>query len=195
MVNCSAALFTHNGVEGIGEWQAYQDWCRGQFGQWCGLYRSQTFEHCRNGRLHGHSMLQFRKKVNLPLTRFAFHGRMPNARPSWSDYLGENLNRKKAQQSYDRGFFYVWADKLGTCRDAHGALCVAGNYAPVWTDARFRYQVMGEWPETLWKKYQLSHEVYDLYILRSRDNYPRRKRNLDEVRQGEERSGFFKKRH
>ena len=46
---------------------------------------------------------------------FAFKGRAPNA--SVNDLLNEGLCRKKNQQSVDRSFFYVSADKEGTERN------------------------------------------------------------------------------
>ena len=37
------------------------------------------------------------------------------------------------QQHLDRGFFYVWANKIGTRTLPGGEPCVAGNYWPCWT--------------------------------------------------------------
>jgi hypothetical protein len=75
----------------------------------------------------------------------------------------------------------VWADKLGTCRDVDGRICVAGNVAPCWTDEHFTYTVEGKWPEKLWKQRKLSTETYRSYMYLSRDGVPARKRNLEEV--------------
>ena len=62
---------------------------------------------------------------------------------------------------------------------------MAGNYEPCWTKAKIRYQVLGAWPEKLWKQYKLATDVYEHYLYLSRDGVPYRKRNLDEVRQHE----------
>ena len=94
---------------------------------------------------------------------------------------------RKLQIGIDRGFFYVWANKVGTARDAEGNLCVAGNYAPVWTDECFRYQVLGAWPEKLWKQRKLATDTYKEYLFLTRDGVVSRKRNLDAVEQAEER--------
>jgi hypothetical protein len=108
--------------------------------------------------------------------------------------------------STNRGFFYVWANKIGTVVDATGQFCVEGNYWPCWALGLFTYQVLGAWPETLWKQrklftYQvlgawpetlwkqrkLTAEVYQEYLYLTRDGVVGRKRNLDEVLREEER--------
>ena len=62
---------------------------------------------------------------------------------------------------------------------------MAGNYEPCWTTAKIRYQVLGAWPEKLWKQYKLAGDVYERYLYCCRDGVVFRKRNLDEVRQQE----------
>ena len=85
------------------------------------------------------------------------------------------------------GHFYVWADKLGTLRSTRTEkLCVAGNYEPSWTHARNNYQVLGAWPEKLWKSHKLSHERFEEYLFSCRDGVTHRKRNLDVCRTREE---------
>ena len=115
---------------------------------------------------------------------FAFHALKPNVSPT--DLCGEGLCRKKLQVSIDRGFFYVWANKFGTVQHTSGELC-AGNYAPVWTTEKYRYQVLGAWPEKLWKQRKIATEVCKEYLHLTRDGVPARKRNLETVEQEEER--------
>lgn len=87
----------------------------------------------------------------------------------------------------DRGFFYCWADKVGTQRDELGQECTAGNYAPCWTEEHCTYTVKGKWAENLWKAHKLSHETYDRYLYACRDGVVYRKRNLEACQEREER--------
>ena len=48
------------------------------------------------------------------------------------------------------------------------------------------YQVLGKWPETLWKQLKLSTELSDEYLFLMRDGVLARKRNLEAVREHEE---------
>ena len=75
----------------------------------------------------------------------------------------------------------MWANRIGTQRTASGDLCVAGNYAPAWTDTLSRYRVLGKWLENLWQDFKLTHEQYHEYLFASRDGVPYRKRNFDMV--------------
>ena len=91
------------------------------------------------------------------------------------------------QKSIDRGMFYVYADKIGTCRDELGNVCVDGNYWPAWEEhATDTYQVFVEWPKALWQQYKLTHDGFDSLLPKCRHNYLSNKRNLDAVRQREE---------
>ena len=99
--------------------------------QWSVKHWSATLEESGSGTQHIHLMLQFIRQVDVPSTIFMFEGVKPNVRTSWSDYLGEPFARKSPQRSFDRGFFYVWADKAGAVRMPDGNICVAGDYAPV----------------------------------------------------------------
>ena len=130
-------------------------------------------------------MLQFSATVDRTVVGFVFEGLRPNASPC--DYCGEGLCRKRMQLSIDRGFFYVWCDKIGTCRDSSDKPCVAGNYAPCWTTEKKTYEVKGAWPEKLWKQRKLSNEDYRSYLYLCRDGVPGRVRNLEEVVQEESR--------
>ena len=71
----------------------------------------------------------------------------PRADPN--DLLGDGWCKKKLQESFNRGFFYVWADKVGTQRDEHGDQCVAGNYEPVWeSTVDCHYDMKSRWAES-----------------------------------------------
>ena len=134
--------------------------------------------------------MQFKKPVDWASSHFAFRGVRPNAGPNnlpGQDYCGKGIGGRNPQKSIDRGFFYVWADKIGTCRDELGRICVEGNYAPAWIKGAMEtYQVFVEWPDTLWKQYKLCHEAYDDLLPKCRQNYLSKKRNLDAIRQREE---------
>ena len=124
-----------------------------------------------SGALHAHVMLQFRVAVDKTASPFAFGGMKPNISPT--DLCGEGLRRKKLQSSIDRGFFYVWANKVGAVSNTGGEPCVRGNYEPVWTQQRSRYQVLGAWPEKLWKQRKLTgHPTQTLSQDRGRRGLP-----------------------
>jgi hypothetical protein len=129
-------------------------------------------------------MLQFRKSEERTLTSFKYKDSRPDA--STNDLCGQGQCRKKLQQSLDRGFFYVYADKKGTVRNSAGKECTAANYFPAWTEERFTYEVLGAWPEKLWKQYKVSTAVYEDLLFKSRDGVPSRKRNLDLCREHDE---------
>ena len=185
-IQSKGVLLTYNGPDLAEEdaWPEFKQWVLDHLKLWCVLYFCATLESCRRRKRHMHLMLQFHKAVDCLSTKFAFRDIRPNARPNW-DYCGQGRNKKNPQQSLDRSFFYVWANKIGTCFDAGGALCVSGNYGPSWSDSHFLYEVNGDWPEKLWKRYQLTHKQYREYLIRCRDRVPGRLRNLEEAMQGE----------
>jgi hypothetical protein len=138
-----------------------------------------------SGKLHTHLAAQFRKDIDRTTRFFAYEGRAPNA--SVNDYLDEGLCKRRFQLSVNRGFFYVWADKIGTVRNGKGKPCVAGDHQPVWTSAMSRYKVFGKWCENLWKQRKLTHERFEQYLFLTRDGVISRKRNLDVVKEWEQR--------
>ena len=93
--------------------------------QWKVKHWSATLEESESGARHVHLMLQFFQRIDVPSSTFAFEGVKPNARPAWTDYLGAPFARRNMQEALDRGFFYVWADKVGTVRMPDGSICVA----------------------------------------------------------------------
>ena len=92
-------------------------------------------------------MLQFRKVVDTTAAAFHILNWKPNIRPSHAGLLGEPIVRGKNNQAMvDRGFFYVFANKIGTVTDELGRPCAEGNYFPVWEeDARYTYPVQAKW--------------------------------------------------
>ena len=185
-VNAMAVLLTYQSWPadaGAATWAAFCDFVAGHLGAWGVKHWAATMESNAAGTHHMHLMVQFTATVDLPASRFMFEGRRPNV--STHDYLGEGVCKNKLQQSIDRGMFYVWANKCGTARLADGSLCVAGNYAPCWTTAERTYQVLGKWPETLWKQRKLETSQYEDYLFLCRDGVLARKRNLDAVKEHE----------
>lgn len=180
----TATMLTYNGIKDFAQWLRLVSFVESHLKQWGVRHWCATLEQSSTGRLHAHLFLQFHRAVDRTTKGFAFEGIAPRADPN--DLCGEGVSRKKLQESINRGFFYVWADKIGTQRDEAGEPCVAGNYQPVWTEARSKYQVLGRWPETLWKQRKLTHEMYEKYLYLSRDGVLARKRNLDECRADEE---------
>ena len=169
-IQCTACLLTWNGFEAGGStWADFKSFVTENKKKWSILYYGATMEECRSRRIHFHLMLQFRSKVKLLSKVFIFKGVRPNVRPSWSDLCGEEFSKRRPQRSFDRGFFYVWADKIGTCRDEPGEPCVWGNYAPVWTELRLTYVVPAKWPEALWKQRKVSHAKWREYLYLTRD--------------------------
>ena len=186
-IRSNGALLTWNGKSLLQEdtWAEFVDWVENGKTEWRVKHYCGTREMCRRRRAHLHLMVQFTSEVDCRSSKFTFRGIKPNARPAWRDYCGGGRNKKDPQSGLDRGFFYVWANKIGTCTDATGRQCVHGNYAPVWTDERFRYEAKGDWSETLWRRRQLTHDMHNEYVIRCRDRVPARIRNLQEVMEGE----------
>ena len=187
-VRSGAVLLTYSGVWSVALWKRFVTFVRKHLDQWGVLRWCGTLERSDAGHLHVHLALQFRQSLDRPSKAFAWAGRVPNA--SANDYLGQGLNKNPRyyQQSVDRGFFYVFADKEGTQKDGAGQLCVDGNHVPCWVKAprSSRYQVMGKWPLSLWQQHKLSHDTYEEYLFLCRDSVLSRKRNLDAVRQRDE---------
>ena len=184
-VRGTAVLLTYQGLTGVDHWSALNAFVEGHLSSWKVRHWCTTLETCHSGALHAHVMLQFRLAVDKTASPFAFGGLKPNISPT--DLCGEGLRRKKLQSSIDRGFFYVWANKVGTVSNTGGEPCVRGNYEPVWTQQRYRYQVLGAWPEKLWKQRKLTTDMYREYLHLTRDGVPSRKRNLETVENEEQR--------
>lgn len=161
-VNATAVLLTYFGGWSQELWKQFLQFVRSKVRPWSVWRWCATLERSEAGNLHVHLQLQFRRAVDRVVTFFAWEGRRPNA--STNDYLGGGTKKADWQASVDRAFFYVFADKIGTQKDSEGNLCVDGTYLPVWTKARARYQVLGKWPEKLWKQHKLTHDKYEEYL-------------------------------
>lgn len=179
-IHATAVLLTYNGVVDLDQWRRFVALVESKTKAWKLKNWCATLEANKAGNLHIHLMLQFTRQVDCTRRTFAFEGLLPNAEPN--DLLGNGFCRKKMQESVNRGMFYCWANKLGTQCDEAGALCMAGDYEPCWTDAVKSYAVRGRWPEDLWKAYKLSSEQWEEYLYLCRDGVVSRKRNLEEVR-------------
>ena len=133
-VEAQVVLLTYHGFQDLAQWQRFVDFVRASLTAWCVERWCATFEACETGALHTHLVMKFRRKVDSTVHAFAFEGLLPNVRDG--DYLGEGLCKRRYEQSVNRGFWYVYADKIGTQREAGGAPCVAGNHVPDWQPAK-----------------------------------------------------------
>ena len=127
------------GIVDVAQWDRFVSFVKSRLHQWKVKHWSATLEECLSGKLHIHLMLQFITTIDRTTRLFIFEDMKPNARVS--DLLGVALAKKRMQASIDRGMFYVWANKIGTVCADDGAPLVAGNYAPCWTESKFRYKV------------------------------------------------------
>ena len=184
-VHSLGVLLTYNGVQDQAQWLRFVAHVKLHQCKWKIKYWCCTLEANKAGKLHIHLFLQFRSLMDRDSKSFSFEGLTPNA--AAQDILGEGFCKKKMQESLDRGFFYCWANKIGTQIDPEGNECTSGNYAPAWTDAYCTYAVKGQWPEKLWKAYKLEEGVYKSYLFLCRDGVVGRKRNFDACNEEKER--------
>ena len=167
-------LLTYQKFSDTACWQAFLDHVKARQVSWKVKFWCATMETNSDGTYHLHLMLQFYSAKDRHAQTFAFSGKRPNAQSN--DLLGEGWCKKKLQQSLDRGFFYVWANKVGTVRGGDETLLVAGNYQPAWTDAQSTYPVAGSFLDKLFRAYKLSEDVYEEYVYLCRDGVSFRKR-------------------
>jgi len=183
-VQSKAVMLTYQSFDNTDVWDTFLTFVRAHLEAWAVKHWCATLETNSDGAYHLHLMLQFRTATDRAVSVFVFEDKKPNA--STNDYCGEALWGKKPQQSVDRGFFYVFANKVGTVVLPSGKLCVDGDYKPCWTKSQKRYRVLGKWAETLWKERKLTHTVYEKYVYLCRDAVLSRKRNLDAVTEWEQ---------
>ena len=130
-VNTTACLLTYmNFAAGLCQWRRFIKFVKSHLKAWRVRHWCATLEKTREDKEHVHLMLQLTTQIDRTTKIFEFEKLRPNVQAT--DIFGEGLNRKRLQVSINRCFFYVWADKIGTCRDADGQPCVVGNYAPCW---------------------------------------------------------------
>ena len=178
---------TYLKVKSLAVWPRFVKFVKARLPVWSVRYWCATMETCADGLYHVHLMLQFHASSDKRrLEQFFFEKLRAGA--STTDICGEGMCRKKLQQSIDRGFFYVFADKEGTVFGQDGMPYTEGNYLPAWTSCTRRYQVLGKWPESLWKQYKISSDTYEKLLFLCRDGVVSRKRNLDACSQREQRA-------
>ena len=172
-IQSTGVLLTYSGVKGLEQWRRFVAHVRAQQKQWKVKYWCATLEACKEGGLHLHLFLQFTSVVDKRTSRtFAFETLTPRA--DCNDLLGNGFSRKKLQESLNQGFFYCWADKVGTQRDEQGAQCTEGNYFPCWTGERCAYKVSGRWPQSLWQAHKLTHGLRRLPLCLPRRRAPKK---------------------
>ena len=182
-IRSAAVLLTYMGV-GLSQWGTFLKFVESSFEEWRGKYWCCTMERCKAGNIHIHLMLQFKKADDKRLVQqFKFRNISPNA--SCTDICGEGQNSKRWQESVNRGFFYCFADKIGTVSNSGGEMLTAGNYLPCWTTSTMNYQVLGKWAETLYKQYKITADVYERYLYLCRDGVLARARSLQACREHE----------
>ena len=181
----AAVLLTYHGLQ-QSSWMSFLAFVREKLSVWLAIHWCASMETCSSGNIHLHLMLQFQSASKTrQVDDFCFGASRPNA--STTDLCGDGLCRKKWQSSVDRGFFYVFADKISTVKDSEGNSLTAGNYMPCWTDSIRSYQVLGKWPETLWKQRKVATDVYERLLFLTRDGVVSRQRNLTSCREQEQR--------
>lgn len=165
-----AVLLTYQRFADASTWETFVQFVRDSLAAWKVKFWCATMETNQDQTFHLHLALQFHssgERTERTVTTFCFGGVRPNAQPN--DLLGEGWCGKRWQESVDRAFFYVWANKVGTASNTAGALCVEGNREPAWTEAVHRYAVKGAWLDKLLKAYKLTLDVYESYVYLARD--------------------------
>ena len=176
----AAVLLTYQKFETTDAWGHFVSFVKGSLAQWSVKFWGATMETNFDGTFHFHLMLQFKSAKDRAASTFAFEGKRPNAQPN--DLLGEGWCGRAWQESVNRAFFYVFADKEGTVRDEAGEPCWAGNYEPAWLKSKYTYPVSGRWLDKLHRAYKLSLDNYESYVFLSCDGVVFRKRNIDAIR-------------
>ena len=120
-VEAEVVLLTYQGFRGLAHWRRFIAFVRKSLVPWTVDRWCATLESCEAEALHVHLALKFKTKVDRTARAFAFDGLIPNVRRG--DYLGEGLCKRRYEQSVNRGFWYVYADKVGTQRDTKGKPC------------------------------------------------------------------------
>lgn len=176
-----ALLLTCHGFVDQEQWLRWAAFVEDRQREWHVKHWCTTLETTSAGKLHVHTIMQFTEQVHHTTVRYTFEELRPRA--DSHDLLGEGWCRKKLQESFDRAFFYCWAEKDGQVYDAQGRPCTKGNYEPAWTKALYNYPVRWRWAHNLWWKYKLCNKKYDRYLFLCRDGTQGRKRYLDNWQQ------------
>ena len=107
-----AVMLTYQGFPGIAAWESFVSWWSANHKAlgvkyWCATLETNTRG---NQGSHAHVMVLFCKEVDVTTHAFRFQEKKPRA--DANDLLGEGWGGRRYQKSVDRGFFYVWADKV-----------------------------------------------------------------------------------
>jgi len=118
-IQSEGVMLTYMSIKDLLQWRRLVSFVKSSIKRWGVKNWCLTFEKCpTTERLHAHAYIQFLSAVDRTAAGFAFENIKPNA--STCDYCGEGLSRKRMQDSINRGFFYVWADKIDTVRSIYG---------------------------------------------------------------------------
>ena len=129
----AAVLLTYQEFFEPDVWKRFLKFVRSQFFQWKVQYWCATLKTNSDDTFHLHLALQFYSAADRTAQAFTFEDVTPNARAN--DLLGEGWCGKRWQESVDRAFFYVWANKVGTVVDLNDGPCVEGDRKLAWTSA------------------------------------------------------------
>ena len=102
-------MLTYMRWPGLTEWEQFLTWVPEQLTTWGVRHWCATLEVTRAEGLHVHLYVQFTSARDRTTVPFFFEGLRPRA--DKHDLCGEGLGGRKVQESINRGFFYVWADK------------------------------------------------------------------------------------
>ena len=132
----AAVLLTYQKFFELDVWKRFLKFVRSQLFQWKVQYWCATLETNSDDTFHLHLALWSYSAADRTAQAFTFEDVTPNARAN--DLFGEGWCGKKLQESVDRGFFHVWANKVGTVVEHKNGLCVEGARKPAWTSAANR---------------------------------------------------------
>ena len=107
-VQALVVLLTYQGITGMAQWHRFVAFVKRVLKKWGVRKWGATLEACETGPLHTHLALEFSETVDRTARSFAFEGLKPNV--SSGDYLSEGVNKRRFNQSVNRGMFYMFAD-------------------------------------------------------------------------------------
>ena len=117
-INAMAVMLTYNGIKDLQQWDRFVSFAKSSLKRWGVKHWCCTLEESTNATLHVHLYIQFHREVDKTTKAFLFEGLAPRA--DTHDLMGQSIGGRNVQQSINRAFFYVYADKEGTQRDATG---------------------------------------------------------------------------
>ena len=117
-IQAAAVMLTYSGIQDAAQWARFLAFVTSRLKSWGAKHWCCTLEASARDTLHIHFYIQFHRQVDKTTQSFIFEG--ISLRADTNDYLGQGQGKRNAQQSMDRGFFYVFADKIGTQRNQDG---------------------------------------------------------------------------